>query len=133
MLSDPSLIFAMSLSRPWGFDPRTRYSGDQVPLPFVCGLGMTYEDVGAQSVEISQPSDGLEKRQATIHLAFRPVKMKPVAVADEGHSPWPFCSIQQSRTSFAMVFFRRGMVVSNVLFFSPSRACCAQFSYAVLL
>lgn len=70
----------MALSQAWGrFAPRARYAGDQVPLPFVCGLNMTYEDVGEKSVEISQPSDGLEKRQATMHLTFRPVKMKPVA------------------------------------------------------
>ena len=68
----------MSLSEPWGrFPPRQRYSGDQVPLPFINGLSTTLDDVGSNSVEVSQPSDGLEKHQATDHLTFRPVKMKP--------------------------------------------------------
>ena len=62
-----------------GTSPRGRYAGDQAPLPFVCGLKMTCGDTGAKSVGISQPSDGLEKRQKTLHLTFRPVKMKPVA------------------------------------------------------
>mmetsp|Transcript_2977 Transcript_2977/g.5996 ORF Transcript_2977/g.5996 Transcript_2977/m.5996 type:complete len:325 (-) Transcript_2977:248-1222(-) len=58
------------------FPPRCRYSGDQVPLPFIVGNNSTFENTGATSVQISQPSDGLEKRQATMHLTFRPVEMK---------------------------------------------------------
>lgn len=61
------------------FPPWTRYSGDQVPLPFIVGNSETFEDQGATAVEISQPSDGLEKRQATIHLIFRGVWMEPAA------------------------------------------------------
>ncbi len=50
------------------FKPRCRYAGDQVPLPFVNGIDWTYEEKGSTSVEVSQPSDGLETRQATMRL-----------------------------------------------------------------
>jgi hypothetical protein len=60
----------------WGrYKPSCRFSGDQVPLPFIVGNSTTAEDKGTKAVPISQPSDGLEKRQAALHLTFRPVQM----------------------------------------------------------
>ncbi len=55
------------------FPVHTRYCVDQVPLPFVIGNDTTFETSGAKSVVITQPSGGLEKRQATMQLCFRPV------------------------------------------------------------
>lgn len=51
--------------------PENRYNVDQVPLPFVVDQGTTYDEVGAKQVWISQPSSGLDKRQATLQLCIR--------------------------------------------------------------
>lgn len=46
--------------------PGNRYNVDQVPLPFVVDQGTTYDTVGNKQVWVSQPSSGLDKRQATL-------------------------------------------------------------------
>ena len=56
------------------FPLHTPYCVDQVPLPFVIGNDKTFETIGSKSVVITQPTDGLEKRQATLQLCFRPVQ-----------------------------------------------------------
>ena len=43
---------------------------DQVPLPFVSGQEKTYEVSGSKQVWVSQPSSGLDKQQATLHLCI---------------------------------------------------------------
>ena len=42
-----------------------------MPLPFVADQGITYETVGNKQVWVSQPSSGLDKRQATLQLCIR--------------------------------------------------------------
>ena len=44
---------------------------DQVPLPFVVDQASTYDTIGTKQVWISQPSLGLDKRQATLQLCIR--------------------------------------------------------------
>ena len=51
--------------------PNDRYNIDQVPLPFVIGQEKTYEISGSKNVWVSQPSTGLDKRQATLQLCIR--------------------------------------------------------------
>ena len=51
--------------------PGNRFNVDQVPLPFVVGQDTTYETSGSEQVWVSQPSSGLEKRQATLQLCIR--------------------------------------------------------------
>jgi hypothetical protein len=106
----------MSLSSSWGrFFPRQRYSGDQVPLPFVNGLNSTYDDVGAKSVEISQPSDGLEKRQATIHLTFRPVLVEPFfGAGDKRKNRKPVVPRDAIQPRAVLVFRGLGKRISSV-------------------
>ena len=51
--------------------PEHRYNIDQVPLPFVIDQDKTYHITGTKQVWVSQPSTGLDKRQATLHLCIR--------------------------------------------------------------
>ena len=51
--------------------PEQRYNVDQVPLPFVIGQEKTYESSGSKQVWVSQPSSGLDKRQATLQLCIK--------------------------------------------------------------
>lgn len=51
--------------------PQNRYNIDQVPLPFVIDQDKTYETKGSEQVWVSQPSSGLDKRQATLQLCIR--------------------------------------------------------------
>ena len=51
--------------------PKNRYNVDQVPLPFVAGQEKTYDVTGNKQVWVSQPSSGLDKRQATVQLCIR--------------------------------------------------------------
>lgn len=51
--------------------PHNRYNVDQVPLPFVIDQDKTYEVKGSEQVWVSQPSSGLDKRQATLQLCIR--------------------------------------------------------------
>ena len=52
--------------------PWERFNVDQVPLPFVNGMGATYEMKGATRVAINQLGPALSKRQATGQICFRP-------------------------------------------------------------
>ncbi|CAB1119997.1 unnamed protein product [Ectocarpus sp. CCAP 1310/34] len=49
-----------------------RWNVDQVPLAFVNGLLVTWEERGAKRVAISQPFSGLEKRPCTMQVIFGP-------------------------------------------------------------
>ena len=51
--------------------PKNRYNIDQVPLPFVIDQDKTYDLTGNTQVRVSQPSIGLDKRQATLQLCIR--------------------------------------------------------------
>ena len=51
--------------------PENRYNIDQVPLPFVIDQDKTYHITGTKQVWVSQPSTGLDKRQATLQLCIR--------------------------------------------------------------
>ena len=51
--------------------PKNRYNVDQVPLPFVVDQDKTYDVTGNKQVWVSQPSTGLDKRQATLQLCIR--------------------------------------------------------------
>lgn len=51
--------------------PECRYNIDQVPLPFVVEQDKTYDVTGNKQVWVSQPSSGLDKRQATLQLCIR--------------------------------------------------------------
>ena len=50
--------------------PKNRYNIDQVPLPFVVDQEKTYDVTGNKQVWVSQPSSGLDKRQATLQLCI---------------------------------------------------------------
>eukprot|EP00474_Spongospora_subterranea_P001207 CRZ01665.1 hypothetical protein [Spongospora subterranea] len=53
------------------FAKRDVFNFDQIPLPFICdGDCRTVDDKGAVRVWCRQPSSGLEKRQATMHLTL---------------------------------------------------------------
>ena len=51
---------------------------DQVPPPFVVDQDITYEAKGSNSVWISQPENGLDKRQCTLQICIRPTDDQPV-------------------------------------------------------
>ena len=51
--------------------PKNCYNIDQVPLPFVIDQDETYDLTGNTQVWVSQPSTGLDKRQATFQLCIR--------------------------------------------------------------
>ena len=50
--------------------PTNRYNIDQVPLPFVVEQEKTYDVLGTKQVWVSQPSSGLDKRQATLQALY---------------------------------------------------------------
>ncbi|CAN0376864.1 unnamed protein product, partial [Ectocarpus sp. 4 AP-2014] len=56
------------------FQLSERFDVDQVPLPFVNGLGITWAQQGVKRVAVSQPFAGLEKRQCTMQVIFGPGK-----------------------------------------------------------
>ena len=64
-----------------GFLPKQRLNVDQSPLPFVVNSKKTYEFVEKgdkyHNTWISQPGSGLDKRQCTMQLMFRPEGNQP--------------------------------------------------------
>jgi hypothetical protein len=55
----------------WGrFLPHERLNMDQSPLAFCGGHKDTYESINADTVWVSQPSEGLMKRAASLHLTI---------------------------------------------------------------
>eukprot|EP00794_Sanderia_malayensis_P021199 gene21199-23281_t len=50
--------------------PENRYNIDQVPLPFVVEQEKTHDALGTKQIWVSQPSSGLDKRQATLQLCI---------------------------------------------------------------
>ena len=68
----------------WGrYQPKQRLNVDQSPLPFVVGTTRTYDHVDKDvnqhdhKVWISQPGSGLDKRQCTLQVCFRPSGEQP--------------------------------------------------------
>ena len=68
----------------WGrFLPEQRFNVDQSPLPFCVNMKKTYHkfDEGKShrhdKVWISQPGSGLDKRQCTLQVCFRPTGVQP--------------------------------------------------------
>jgi hypothetical protein len=57
--------------------PWQRLNVDQVPLPFVNDMEVTYETTGATRVVINQLGPALSKRQATGQVCFRPEPPPP--------------------------------------------------------
>lgn len=64
-----------------GFLPKQRLNVDQSPLPFVINSKKTYEFVEKgekyHNTWISQPGSGLDKRQCTLQVMFRPEGNQP--------------------------------------------------------
>ena len=63
-----------------GFLPKQRLNVDQSPLPFVVNSKKTYEFVEKGEkyhAWISQPGSGLDKRQCTLQVMFRPEGNQP--------------------------------------------------------
>ena len=68
----------------WGrFLPSQRFNVDQSPMPFAIDSKRTYhlyepgEDQNKSKVWISQPGSGLDKRQCTLQICFRPEGQQP--------------------------------------------------------
>lgn len=68
----------------WGrFLPTQRFNVDQSPMPFAVNTHWTYhhyetgEDQHKTKVWISQPGSGLDKRQCTMQICFRPDGKQP--------------------------------------------------------
>ena len=59
------------------YPPWCRLNVDQVPLPFVNDMEVTYEEKGVKRVTINQLGPSLGKRQATGQLCFRPMPPPP--------------------------------------------------------
>ena len=59
------------------FTPECRYTTDQGPLPLVVGLYKTWDEKGKKVVTVSHPGAGLEKRQCSIQVTFRPRRVQP--------------------------------------------------------
>ena len=55
------------------YPPWCRLNVDQVPLPFVNDMDVTYAERGSKRVNINQLGPSLGKRQATGQLCFRPM------------------------------------------------------------
>ena len=76
----------------WGrFKPYQRFNVDQSPLPFVIEKKSTYEELPDKNesrqhkVWISQPGAGLEKRQCSLQIVFRPEGQQPrIAIVFRG-------------------------------------------------
>ncbi|MEO0683927.1 MAG: hypothetical protein AAFY76_02490 [Cyanobacteria bacterium J06649_11] len=75
----------------WGrFVPKQRFNVDQSPLPFAVETKRTYEIIEKKQsknhkVWISQPGSGLDKRQCTLQVCFRPTGEQPrIAVIFRG-------------------------------------------------
>ena len=66
------------------FLPEQRFNVDQSPLPFAIDTKKTYEEVKPKDPEnrhkkvwVQQPGSGLEKRQCTLQICFRPTGTQP--------------------------------------------------------
>ena len=66
----------------WGrWMPSRRFNVDQVPCAFVIDQSSTYDERGSKSVWISQPGNGLDKRQCTLQICICPEDDQPVPPA----------------------------------------------------
>ena len=69
----PQYVVPPELRAKYGrYLPWCRLNVDQVPLPFVNDMEVTYETTGAKRVVINQLGPSMGKRQATGQLCFRP-------------------------------------------------------------
>ena len=73
--------------------PSQRFNVDQSTLPFAITTKRTYELIKKgdryHKVWISQPGSGLEKRQCTLQVCFRPTGKQPkLAIIFRGKGKW---------------------------------------------
>ena len=61
--------------------PSRRFDIDQVPCGFLIDQSSTYDETGSKSVWISQPGNGLDKRQCTLETCICPQDDQPVPLA----------------------------------------------------
>jgi len=73
----PTAVVPAERTKYGRFLPWQRANVDQVPLPFVNDMDVTYEMRGAKRVAINQLGPALSKRQCTGQVAFRPEPPPP--------------------------------------------------------
>ena len=74
----PGYIVSDEIRKKYGrYPPWCRLNVDQVPLPFVNDMEVTYAERGVDRVVINQQGPSLSKRQATGQLVFRPAVPPP--------------------------------------------------------
>ena len=82
--------YGTDFDQKWGyFKPKQRLNVDQSPLPFVIDVKKTYEYIEPgdkyHNTWISQPGSGLDKRQCSLQVMFRPEgKQPPPAIIFRG-------------------------------------------------
>ena len=70
LVLDIKISFSLPRDYTWWL-AKNRHNVDQVPLPFVIDQDKTYGVTGNKQVWVSQPSTGLDKRQAMLQLCMR--------------------------------------------------------------
>ena len=119
----------------WGrWTPERRYNVDQVPCPFIIDQEITYEQQGSSIVWISQPGNGLDKRQCTLQLticADDPQRVPP-AVIFRGKGNIPKSEIDLYSQRVHVYWQEKGWMDSNVALqwtektFAPAVDCSAE-------
>ena len=75
---EPKYMVSAAIRKKYGrYPPWCRLNVDQVPLPFVNDMDITYEQKGAKRVVINQLGPALSQRQCTGQLCFRPAVPPP--------------------------------------------------------
>ena len=70
---EPKYMVSAAIRKKYGrYPPWCRLNVDQVPLPFVNDMDITYEQKGAKRAVINQLGPALSQRQCTGQLCFRP-------------------------------------------------------------
>eukprot|EP00966_Prymnesium_polylepis_P024259 558799-Prymnesium_polylepis.2 len=77
-------MLLISAPTKWGkYLPHERFNVDQVPMPFIFDMNITYEEKGAKKVAINQLGPSLSKRQMTAQVCIRAEPPPPPQGADE--------------------------------------------------
>ena len=75
---EPKYMVSAAIRKKYGrYPPWCRLNVDQVPLPFVNDMDITYEQKGAKRAVINQLGPALSQRQCTGQLCFRPAVPPP--------------------------------------------------------
>ena len=108
--TEDGYVVADAVRKKYGrYPPWCRMNVDQVPLPFVNDMDLTYDMTGSTRVVINQLGPALSKRQATGQVCFRPC-LPPISGCTGPQAEQRYKQYLQAQPAPCIIFRGKGNI-----------------------